>query len=239
MVMSVPGAEYSAERVQSEISTLLTHRAPLPPTPKPPAVNWDMWLKMPRVALWEAVALSLNVEPNQNTATGEAFDSRMLLALAHLAEGRLLHVEANDARRVVFTRVRLADMAYLAESCEWALPAEFPKAEAPPPAPSVGQPQAIATLDPAPAENNATPAPVAAESTEQRRARWFDLFSAEKRKKLRGAKQRVYERELLLNPKADRSFIGKEIGKAEAENDKNKQGSAMFGQLGQGGKPKG
>ena len=114
-------------------------------------------MKMPRIALWEAVALSLNVEPDQNTATWKTFDSRMSLALGHLAEGRLLHVDANDVRQVAFTRVRLADMAYLAEYCGWTLPAEFPRAEAPPPlAPTVVKAEAPATLDPGLATQNVT-----------------------------------------------------------------------------------
>ena len=77
-----------------------------------------------------------------------------------------------------------------------------------------------------------SPAPVLVETTEQRRARWLDWYG----KGERGAVQRVYERELLLNPKADRSFIGKEIDKAKSEKAETKRGGAMFGQLVQGGK---
>ena len=75
-------------------------------------------------------------------------------------------------------------------------------------------------------------APVLVETTEQRRARWLDWYG----KGERGAVQRVYERELLLNPKADRSFIGKEIDKAKNEKAETKRGGAMFGQLVQDGK---
>lgn len=82
----------------------------------------------------------------------------------------------------------------------------------------------------APAQSPATPAPV--ETVEQRRARWLDWHG----KGERGAVQRVYERELLLNPKADRSFIGKEIDKAKNEKAETKRGGAMFGQLVQDGK---
>ena len=76
--------------------------------------------------------------------------------------------------------------------------------------------------------------PVEAETTEQRRARWLDLFGNGER----GAVQRVYEREFQLNPKADRSFIGKEIQKARKEKAEIKRGGAMFGQLVQDGKRK-
>ena len=87
----------------------------------------------------------------------------------------------------------------------------------------------------APAQTPATPAPVVAETTEQRGARWLDWYG----KGERGAVQRVYERELLLNPKADRSFIGKEIDKAKKGKAEIKRGGAMFGQLVQDGKRKG
>ena len=130
MVLKVPDAEYWALRVKPSGSTLLTKVVPLPANSKPPAVNWDVWLNMPRVVLWKAVALSLNIEPDEATATGRAFESRMSLAVAHLADGLLRHIEVNDVRRVAFTRVRLVDISLLADSCQWSVPDEFPKAEA-------------------------------------------------------------------------------------------------------------
>ena len=67
---------------------------------------------------------------------------------------------------------------------------------------------------------------------EERRARWLGWYG----KGERGAVQRVYERELLLNPKADRSFIGKEIIKAKKENNQTEPAKAMYGQLVKNGK---
>lgn len=81
----------------------------------------------------------------------------------------------------------------------------------------------------APEHNSNTPLP---ESPDQRRVRWAEWYGDGRR----GATQRVYERELLLNAKADRSFIGKEIRKAQLEKETAKRGGAMFGQLVQGGK---
>jgi hypothetical protein len=130
MAMKVPDAEYWAMRMKPSGSTLLTQVVPLPANSKPPAVNWDMWLNMPKVALWEAVALSLNIEPDKATATGQAFNSRMSLTVAHLADGLLRHIEVKDVRRVAFTRLRLVDISRLANSCQWSVPDEFPKAEA-------------------------------------------------------------------------------------------------------------
>ena len=80
----------------------------------------------------------------------------------------------------------------------------------------------------------AATAPVVAETTEQRRARWLDWYG----KGEHGAVARVYKRELLTNPKADRSFIGKEIGKAKEEKETTKRGGSMFSQLVQDGKRK-
>jgi hypothetical protein len=73
------------------------------------------------------------------------------------------------------------------------------------------------------------------ETVEQRRARWLDWYG----KGERGAVQAVYERELLLNPKADRSFIGKEIKVAKAEKAEAKRAGEWSSQLVQGGKRKG
>ena len=81
------------------------------------------------------------------------------------------------------------------------------------------------------AASQPSPAPVVAETTKQRRARLLDWYG----KGERGAVQRVYERELLLNPKADRSSIGKEIHKAKNEKAETKRGGAMFSQLVKGG----
>ena len=89
-------------------------------------------------------------------------------------------------------------------------------------------------IDNAPAQNTATPAPVVTETTEQRRARWLDWHG----KGERGAKQRVYQRELLQNPKADRSFIGKQIAIAKAERAAVKPADGWASQLVQDGKRK-
>jgi hypothetical protein len=99
----------------------------------------------------------------------------------------------------------------------------------------VEAPEQTPQPQPASAQNTVTPAPEVTETTEQRRARWLDWYG----KGERGAVQRVYERELQLNPKADRSFIGKEIDKAKKEKAEIKRGGAMFGQLVQDGKRKG
>lgn len=72
----------------------------------------------------------------------------------------------------------------------------------------------------------------ASETPEQRRARWLDCWG----KGERGAVKRVYERELLQNPKADRSYIDKQITKAKTEQADKKRGGAWVSQLVQDGK---
>ncbi|MBK7005531.1 MAG: hypothetical protein IPH37_10655 [Burkholderiales bacterium] len=65
---------------------------------------------------------------------------------------------------------------------------------------------------PPPRRESALPE-VIIETPEQRRARWLEWYGDGNR----GAIKSVHERELLLNQKADRSYIGKEIKKAKQE----------------------
>lgn len=85
----------------------------------------------------------------------------------------------------------------------------------------------------APAHSAAGPAPK--ETPDQRRARLADWFNEEEKSRRHGAKQRVYERELAQNPKADRSTVGKDIDKGLK--DRGATGGAFaIGQLVRGGK---
>ncbi len=75
------------------------------------------------------------------------------------------------------------------------------------------------------------------ESTEARATRLLQTFEAEvKASGKRGAIERVYARELAINPKADRSYIGKQIKKSQEAMTKSKQGDAMFSSLVRDGK---
>ena len=89
-------------------------------------------------------------------------------------------------------------------------------------------------IDTAPAQDTATPAPV--ETVEQRRARYLDWFAEEHQINGRGAVQRVYERERLQNPKADRANIGKDIAKARGTIKTQTCTDGMFRQLVRDGK---
>ena len=93
-------------------------------------------------------------------------------------------------------------------------------------------PTAAPDTDAQPQAATEVPAAPASETTEQRRARWLDWYG----KGEHGAVQRVFERERLQNPKADRSFIGKEIKKAKGERATKKRSDTMVGQLVRDGK---
>lgn len=96
------------------------------------------------------------------------------------------------------------------------------------------QPQAA----PAAPATDTQPQAAPVETPEQRRARWLDWHG----KGEHGALQRVHERELLVNPKADRSYIGKQIKVARAERgeqETKKKSGLWASQMVTGGKKKG
>ena len=127
MAMRIPGPK------KPEAGTLLGNATSVSPEwysiPKPASPNWHKWSNMAMVELWEAVALSLNIEPVCDLqGTSPDFDSRMEIAVSHLRTGGALEaVERNP--RLHCSRVRLGDVANLAASCvpAWVLPVEFPK----------------------------------------------------------------------------------------------------------------
>jgi hypothetical protein len=126
MAMRIPGPK------KPEAGTLLGNATSVSPEwysiPKPASPNWRKWSNMATVELWEAIALSLNIEPVCDLqGTSPDFYSRMEIAVSHLRTGGALEaVERNP--RLHCTRVRLGDVANLAASCvpAWVLPVEFP-----------------------------------------------------------------------------------------------------------------
>jgi len=75
------------------------------------------------------------------------------------------------------------------------------------------------------------------ESTQARGVRLLNAFDAEvKASGKHGALARVHTRELAINPKADRSSIGKQIKTAQDAKNREKQGTAMFASLARDGK---
>ncbi len=103
------------------------------PLPKP-YIDWAKWRNVPRLELWQAIALSIGVDPVcQLEGVDRDYDRRIQIAKAHMcAGGELAHVERSP--RLHLTPVTLSDIARLAERCSpaWDMPKEFPKAEAAP-----------------------------------------------------------------------------------------------------------
>jgi hypothetical protein len=149
---------------------------------------------------WDGCWLTFGKEPKQSgwkewldyKAPPSGFDSTF---------SDRLSVLLNRFRATQFDTVRLADLASFALSVGWLIPDEL-KALARPPEPVVPAPVVLETVAP-------TPSPV--ESVAQRRTRFFAWHIEEQEKNKRGAVQRVYERELKKNSKADRGNIGRDI----------------------------
>ena len=215
--------------------------------PEPPPIDWRYWRHNPAVKQWEACALSLNINPDNMKHNPQGWmagpgGGPAFLALSFSSvnvqlefDKRVRLLGASLFKAPHFTAVNnlvrggrhLATVS-LKEFAAWALHVELEGM--PPELLALAETKAAPNLMPEPQA-----APVVAETTEQRRARWLDWYGEGER----GAVQRVYERELALNPKADRSFIGKEIDKAKKEKAEIERGGAMFGQLVQDGKRKG
>jgi hypothetical protein len=80
--------------------------------------------------------------------------------------------------------------------------------------------------------NRRRASPASKESASAREGRLLKMFDEEVRDSGKhGALARVHARELIINPKADRSNIGKQIRKARTDATKAKRGAAMFDSL--------
>ena len=140
-------------------------------------------------------------------------------------EMTLTSVELGSGGAIRNARFRREELHRWLNATGWH--SEYSFAPAPEPAAT-----AQTAASPAPVAPSASDATVVTETTEQRRVRWLDWYG----KGERGAVQRVFKRELLRNPKADRSFIGKEIKKAEQEKQQSRPSGYMVSQLVQSGK---
>lgn len=224
-----------------------------------PAIDWHYWGHMPEIRQWEACALSLNINPDNmkhhpqgwmtGTGCGPIFTDASFPSNAEKIEfgkrERLLGASLfssgyfTAANNLVMGGRHLATVN-LREFAAWGLHVEL---EAMPPELVAMAATATTASIVMPEQDTATPVPVVTagasdgvepETPQQRRARW--LLWRDEAGEGRGAVQRVYERERKQNPRADRSFIGKEIKKAEQEKAQAKQAGVMYGQLVQDGK---
>lgn len=94
-----------------------------------------------------------------------------------------------------------------------------------------GQEQPAQGPSPAPSPDEPAPVLPAKETPSERRARWLAMFEEEERREKRGALQRLADREGV-----DRSNMGKDIAKARAAREAQKQAGKWAAQLVQNGK---
>lgn len=100
------------------------------------SIDWVFWLQMPNVKLYEAVALSLGIDPdevrfNRDAWTlggedlfdkGQDFKKRMRLAKARIEEMRVKSSAIGDAS---MTEITLASFVALAIGLQWNIPGEL------------------------------------------------------------------------------------------------------------------
>ncbi|MDQ3196287.1 MAG: hypothetical protein M3Q32_07955 [Pseudomonadota bacterium] len=84
--------------------------------------DWSKWRFMLKVKLYEAVALSLNLEPQPPPLQNPAFKNRLVIAGSHLSIDGLLRPEDYSTAEIL-----LPEFGVWAESIDLELPAEFPR----------------------------------------------------------------------------------------------------------------
>lgn len=96
------------------------------------AVNWPIWLNLPTLRVWEAVALSLAIEPNEVSQQrhgerwlleSQNFKERLQLAAANLNHS--LHVHKGLVVDRADTTISLREFCTWAASIGWTMPREL------------------------------------------------------------------------------------------------------------------
>lgn len=89
--------------------------------------DWDLWEFMPHCKYWEAVALSLNLEPPiyESSVKGwpPEYERRRKIAAAHMECKNLQRSKADHG----YGTVDLSAFSAWAQSLEWSLPDRFPR----------------------------------------------------------------------------------------------------------------
>lgn len=87
--------------------------------------NWDLWADIPQCEYWQAVALSLDLEPPQYShkviGWPPEYDRRLKITSAHIECKSLLRSQTD------FDKVDLTAFSTWAQSLEWVLPDRFPR----------------------------------------------------------------------------------------------------------------
>ena len=102
------------------------------------APDWNYWRQMPHAELWEAVALSSNLDPRDSELGYQVGESvrwksryddeeyKQAFEWLEIASARVEELEVvSFARNIYFTVVKLPKFAAWADSLGWAIPAEL------------------------------------------------------------------------------------------------------------------
>ena len=113
------GYEQAAEKAAAEART--RQRAP----------NWDFWRQMVTAPVWQAVALSLNTDPDQNPPTAldcfpTGFEMRLRIAENHLLRRQSLKAVNLGIGGPMYAIIDLAEFTAWAKGLGWELPENLP-----------------------------------------------------------------------------------------------------------------
>ena len=99
------------------------------------APNWNVWRNKREARIWEAVALSLNIEPSAIPKRGaqrrpaysciDNFDDRLDVAVSRASELGPIPMSARG--HFWDSRIALEKFADLADECAWSLDSNFPR----------------------------------------------------------------------------------------------------------------
>lgn len=177
----------SASKAPAPITPLPDRPMVLPSSAPIPPPKWDKWRRMQDVELWEAVALTVNLEPDEMPVYLRAhevyqadpfitcpLDFRERVQIANSNAGAAFPVNPVHVLRAR-SLVNLPTFGVWAAGVWGALPHEFP----------------IAALVVEPTHQDEAPSPKPKETTDQRCARLLRWFEEEEGQRERGALARV------------------------------------------------
>lgn len=97
--------------------------------------NWSKWRNVPEIKLWEAVALSLDIEPSKIKhhfyrhihvfADTQEFEDRLFVAKSNLGQGKRLTPSVNNLLSPVDTLLQIPKFVAWALSIRWEMPEQF------------------------------------------------------------------------------------------------------------------
>ena len=91
------------------------------------SVDWDLWLNMPTVKLWQACALSLDIDPDKMThgdKEKDYFHKRLRLLTEQVFFTDYLHI-ASISRENIDSKIYLESFAEWALDIKWDIPKEL------------------------------------------------------------------------------------------------------------------